>query len=305
MTTGRHVWRACAWLLFLLLTAVSAWAQPLQPIPELRARVMDQTGTLDAATLASLEARLADFETTQGSQMVVLMVATTAPEDIADFTQRLGDTWKIGRKDVGDGVLFVIAKDDRRMRIAPAKTLEGAIPDVLARRIIDQAVAPAFRTGDFGGGIRAGVEQVLARIQGEDLPMPGAAPVVGASGFQWMDLLIFAVFAVPMASSVLRSLFGNKLGTLMTGGAAGLLAWVLTSVLWIAAGAALLGLLAALFLQFLPATPPVRGGRGGRGRHWGGLGSGGLGGLRGGFGGGGFGSGGGGNFGGGGASGGW
>jgi uncharacterized protein len=292
-------------LLLPLLATTPAAAQALQALPDLRARVMDQTGTLDAATIASLEARLAAFEAAQGAQMVVLMVSTTAPEDIADYTQRLGDAWKIGRKDVGDGVLFVIAKDDRRMRIAPAKTLEGAIPDVLARRIIDQAVAPAFRNGDFGGGIRAGVEQVLARIQGEDLPLPELAPVTGTSGFEWMDLLIFAVFAVPMASAVLRSLFGNKLGTLMTGGAAGLLAWVLTSVFWIAVGAALLGLLAALFLQFLPSAPPVRCARGGRGAHWGDLGSGDFGGHRGGFGGGGFGSGGGGNFGGGGASGGW
>jgi uncharacterized protein len=292
------------WGLLLGLLAPPAHAQALQTLPELRARVMDQTGTLDAATLASLEARLADFEAAQGAQMVVLMVSTTAPEDIADYTQRLGDAWKIGRKDVGDGVLFVIAKDDRRMRIVPAKSLEGAIPDLLARRIIDQAVAPAFRNGDFGGGIRAGVEQVLARIQGEALPLPVAATPTSAGGFQWMDLLIFAVFAVPMASAALRSLFGNKLGTLMTGGAAGLLAWVLTSVFWIAAGAALLGLLAALFLQFLPAAP-VRSSRGGRGAHWGGMGSGGFGGHRGGFGGGGFRSGGGGNFGGGGASGGW
>lgn len=293
-------WHFCGCLLVLcLLAPFSAWTQTLQPIPDLRARVMDQTGTLDAATLASLEARLADFETSQGTQMVVLMVATTAPEDIADFTQRLGDAWKIGRKDVGDGVLFVIAKNDRRMRIAPAKTLEGAIPDVLARRIIDQAVAPAFRNGDFGGGIRAGVEQVLARIQGEDLPLPTSDKRT-ADDFEGMDLLIFLIFAIPMLSGVLRGMLGNKLGTLMTGVGAGALAWWLTAVFWIAVGAGLLGMLAALFMQFLPAS---HAGRSRRGSHWGGMGGGGFGG--GGFGGGGFRSGGGGNFGGGGASGGW
>jgi uncharacterized protein len=305
-------WRTfwLAWgLLMLALLPGFAGAQALQPVPALSARVMDQTGTLDAATLASLEERLAGFEAAQGSQVVVLMVATTAPEDIADFTQRLGDAWKIGRRDVGDGVLFVVAKDDRRMRIAPAKNLEGAIPDLLARRIIDQAVAPAFRSGDFGGGIRAGVEQILARIQGEDLPLPQAAGQQGSDGFQTMDLLIFLLFALPIASGVLRGMFGNKLGSLLTGGGTGLLAWALTSVFWIAVGVGLLGVLAALFLQFLPSTPAAgRGGRGGRG-PWGGaggdLGGGGFGGRGGSFGGGGFRSGGGGSFGGGGASGGW
>lgn len=289
-------WCAFALLAFPLFVS----AQALQPVPELRARVMDQTATLDAATLASLEARLAAFEAAQGSQMVVLMVSTTAPEDIADYTQRVGDAWKIGRKDVGDGVLFVIAKEDRRMRIAPAKSLEGAIPDLLARQIIDQAVAPAFRTGDFGGGIRAGVEQVLARIQGEKLPLPSSTPA--SSDVEWLDLLIVAVFAVPLVSAVLRGVFGNKLGTLLTGAGAGFLAWILTSVVWLAIGAALLGMLAALFMQFMPSQTVSRGRRG---SNWGGPGPGGWGGGLGGRGGGGFSSGGGGNFGGGGASGGW
>jgi uncharacterized protein len=212
---------------------------------------------------------------------------------------------------VGDGVLFVIAKDDRRLRIATAKTLEGAIPDLLARRILDQAVTPAFRQGDYAGGIQAGVDQILARISGEALPLPGegvSAKAGDSGGFEWMDLVIFMVFAVPFISLALRSIFGNKLGTLLTGVGAGGLAWALTYVFWIAIGAGLIGLLAALFMQFMP-SPPSAGGRGGRGGggHWGSPGGGwGGGGRSGGFGGGGgFGSGGGGNFGGGGASGGW
>lgn len=301
--------RLARWLLPLLgLWFMPAWAlaQGLQPVPELRARVIDQTGTLDAARVGAIEAKLAAFEQSKGSQVVVVMVATTAPEDIADYTQRVGDAWKIGRRDVGDGVLFVIAKDDRRMRIATAKSLEGAIPDLMARRILDGAVTPAFRNGDYGGGIEAGVDQILARIRGEELPPPAAAPANGgrSAGFDGMEVLIFLVFAVPMASTVLRSLFGNKIGTLLTGVAAGGLAWVLTAVVWVAIGAGLLGMLAALFLQFLPAPTAGGGsGRGGRG-GWGGGGWGG-GGRSGGFGGGGFRSGGGGNFGGGGASGGW
>ncbi len=294
--TGLGHWLAA---LGLWLCAGLAAAQGLQPVPELRARVMDQTGTLDAAALAAIEAKLAAFERSRGSQVVVLMVATTAPEDIADYTQRLGDAWKIGRKEVGDGVLFVIAKDDRRLRIATAKTLEGAIPDLMARRILDQAVTPAFRSGDYAGGIQAGVDQILARIAGEDLPLPNAT-ASAADGFQPMDLLIFIVFAVPLIASVLRGIFGNRFGSLLTGLGSGGLAWLLTSVVWIAIGAGLLGMLAALFMQFLPTTP--RSGRGGHG-GWGSTGGFGGGGF--GSGGGGFGSGGGGNFGGGGASGGW
>jgi uncharacterized protein len=306
----RAGWRALAHgclafgLLLLALFPALAPAQALQPIPALSVRVMDQTGTLDAATLASLEERLAGFEAAHGSQVVVLMVASTAPEDIADFTQRLGDAWKIGRRDVGDGVLFVVAKDDRSMRIAPAKSLEGAIPDLLARRIIDQAVAPAFRNGDFGGGVRAGVEQILALILGEALPAPqGAAGSRTAAGAT--DQLVFLLFAVPVLSGVLRGMFGNKLGSLLTGAGAALLAWWVTSVFWVAMVAGLLGVIAALFLQFLPSSTPVsgRGRRGGGHGPWGGGGFGGGGG--GGFGGGGFRSGGGGNFGGGGASGRW
>lgn len=297
-------------LLALGLWFLPVWAlaQGLQPIPELRGRVIDQTGTLDAASTAAIEAKLAAFEQSNGSQVVVVMVATTAPEDIADYTQRLGDAWKIGRRDVGDGVLFVIAKDDRRLRIATAKALEGAIPDLMAKRIIDGAVTPAFRMGDYAGGIQAGVDHILARIRGEELPLPGAQGARtggGAEGFEWMEVLVFLVFAVPMFSAVLRSIFGNKAGTLLTGVGAGGLAWLLTTVLWVAIGAGLLGMLAALFLQFLPAPTAGGSGRGGRGGGWGGGGFGG-GGRSGGFGGGGgFSSGGGGNFGGGGASGSW
>ena len=125
-----------------------AWAQALVPVPTLTARVMDQTGTLAAADVAALEQQLKTFEQQRGTQIVVLLVPSTAPEDIADFTQRLGDAWKIGRREVGDGLLLVVALNDRRLRIAPAKALEGAVPDLAAQRIIDQVITPAFRRGD-------------------------------------------------------------------------------------------------------------------------------------------------------------
>ena len=296
---GRAV--ALVWLLGTACALVAA--QGVQALPALSARVIDQTGTLDAASKAALETKLAAFEQERGSQVVVLMVATTAPEDIADYTQRLGDAWKIGRPNVGDGVLFVIAKDDQRLRIATAKTLEGAIPDLLARRILDQAVTPALRQGDYAGGIAAGVDQILARIRGEELPLPDVSQMPRVSGnLNGPDLLIFVAFAVPVVAAVLRGIFGNKLGTLLTGIGAGGLAYLLTAVFWIAIGAGLLGMVAALLMQHLPMGSGT--GRGGRGGPWGGGGFGGAG--SGGFGGGGgFSSGGGGNFGGGGASGGW
>ena len=287
-------------VLWLLWVAMAS-AQAVLPLPELRSRVIDQTGTLDPTQQAALESRLASFEAQRGTQIVVVLVPTTQPEDIADYTQRLGDAWKIGRQDVGDGVLFVVAKNDRRVRIATTKTLEGAIPDLVARRIIDQVVTPAFRRDDFAGGIGAGVDQIMARVSGENLPLPEAGSAPEDAGFAPMDLLIFLVFAVPMFSAVLRSLFGNKLGTLLTGASAGAIAWVLTAVVWIAVGAGLLAMLAALFFQMLPSMPSS--GRGRRGGDWGGGGFGG--GSHGGGSGGGFSSGGGGNFGGGGASGSW
>jgi uncharacterized protein len=287
-----------------LLIAGASFGQGLQTLPALNARVIDQTGTLDTASRASIEARLAEFEAARGTQVVVVMVPTTQPEDIADYTQRLGDAWKIGRRDVGDGVLFVIAKDDRRLRIATSKTLEGAIPDLEARRIIDNAVVPALRRNDYAGGVRAGVEQILARVSGENLPAPATAPQRAGlpGGLSAFDLLIVLAFAVPIVSGVLRAMFGNKLGTLLTGAGAGALAWSITAVFWISVGAGLLAMLAALFFQMLPSMPST--GRGRRSGHWGGGGWGG-GGHGGGWGGGGFGSGGGGNFGGGGASGSW
>lgn len=284
------------WLLAWVFALVApAHGQALQPVPELKARVMDLTATLDPATRERIEGKLAAFEKERGTQVVVVMVATTAPEDIADYTQRLGDAWKIGRREVGDGVLFVVALNDRRLRIAPAKALEGALPDLLAKRIIDQAVTPAFRQGDFGRGIDAGVDAILAAAKGEELPLPQPGSAKPES--DWRDALVFLLFGVPMLAGFLRNAFGHRAGIALTGVAAGVLGWVLTSVLWVAIGAAVLGLLVAIFGKALPVgSGRGRGGWGPPGGGWGG----GMGG-----GGGGFRSGGGGNFGGGGASGRW
>jgi uncharacterized protein len=288
--------------LLLLTGATSVWAQDVQPIPALTSHVVDTTGLLDASQQAALEAKLDALEKAKGSQVVVLIVPTVQPEDISSYANRVGNAWKIGRKNVGDGVLFVVAFKDRQMRIEVAKTLEGAIPDLAAKQIITNAVTPRFKAGDYAGGISAGVDQLSARIKGEALPEVNASNANDKGnlpgGFNWMDLAIFLFFAVPIGGAIAKSIFGQKLGSLITGGAVGTLAFVLTTSLIVAGLAGVVALLFALFSG-------LSGGSRGRSGGFGGGGFGGGGGGFGGGGGGGFSSGGGGDFGGGGASGSW
>ncbi len=264
---------------------------------------MDQTGTLDAAQLQALEAKLTAFEQSRGSQIVILMVASTLPEDITDYTQRVGDSWKIGRKDIGDGLLLVVAKNDRKVRIATTKTLEGALPDLATKQIIDNAITPRFKQGDFAGGLSAAADQIMARISGDNLAAPSeksrGSKRQGIAGFQWTDLAVFLFFAVPIGARVLGSVIGRKAGAVATGGVVGVLAWLFTSSALLAGGAAVIGIMFALIAS-LGSFGSALGGSG-RGGGWGG--GGGFGGGR--SGGGGFSSGGGGNFGGGGSSGSW
>lgn len=289
----RTLFLAC----WLPLAALSAWAQGVQPVPALTAHVMDQTATLTPAQRDALEAKLTAFEQSRGAQLVFLIVPSTQPEDIAAYAQRIGDSWKIGRKGIGDGLLLVVAKNERKVRIETTKALEGAIPDLAARQIIDAAITPRFKQGDFAGGLDAAASQLMARITGENLPLPDKSPA-GKPGFDWGNLAIFLFFAVPIGGRILSGLLGRKLGSIATGGAVGALAWLLTSSLLLGAIAALAGMLLALI------TSLGRMRRSGRSSSWGGPGGFGSGGFGGG-GGGGFSSGGGGDFGGGGASGDW
>ena len=295
----------CKALFAVLLLQTLVFAQDVQPIPALTSHVVDTTGLLDASQQAALEAKLDALEKAKGSQVVVLIVPTVQPEDISSYANRVGNAWKIGRKNVGDGVLFVVAFKDRQMRIEVAKTLEGAIPDLAAKQIIANAVTPRFKAGDYAGGISAGVDQLTARINGEALPEVSATANGSGNlpgGFDWMDLAVFLFFAVPIGGAIAKSIFGQKLGSLITGGAVGTLAFMFTASLIIAG---LAGVVALLFALFSGLSGASRGRSGGLGR--GGFGGGGFGGggFGGGGGGGGFSSGGGGDFGGGGASGSW
>ena len=293
--------------LWLALLGFCASAQELQPVPALSARVIDQTGTLNSAQRDALENKLASFEREAGPQIVVVIVATARPEDITSYTQRLGDVWKIGRRDVGDGLLIVVAKNDRQVRIAPAKALEGAVPDLAARQIIERSIRPAFRAGDYAGGLNAAVDELIARIRGEHLPAPeqhGNRSVQQDRGADWEELAMFFFVGVPVLGALLTGMLGRKAGSLLTAAAAGGLGWWFTTSALLAGVAGVM----ALVLVGILGIGAARSGR--RGRRsgvdvpiiWGG---GGGGGGWGGGDGGGFSSGGGGDFGGGGASGDW
>lgn len=305
---------ARAGLLFIALSLGAGFtgAQDLQPVPALSGHIIDTTGTLDEPQRQGLEARLAAFERDKGTQLVLLMVATTQPEDIASYANRVGNAWKIGRKDVGDGLLLVVAKNDRKVRIEVAKTLEGAVPDLAARQIIDEAITPRFRQGDFAGGLGAAAEQLIARISGEALPAPALSESRfglrdGADWFEIAGILLFAmVVVVPVAGGLVRFIFGRKLGALATGGGIGALALSLSAPFWLAIAAAVAALLFALLSgtsSGAPGRSARRGGRGARSDGWGGGGWSGGGGSSGSSDS--FSSGGGGDFGGGGASGDW
>ena len=298
--------RAACWLAVLWLGLMqAAAAQPaggVLPVPELGARVMDQTGTLSSAQRQQLDDQLAAFEASRGTQIVILLVPTTQPEDIASYANRVFNAWKPGRKGIGDGLLLVVAKDDRKIRIEVSRALEGAVPDLAAKRIIDEVLTPHFRQGDFAGGLAQASERLMALVRGEALPAP-APRRAAADETDWMNLAVLLFIALPVLGSMARRILGHKLGTLATGGVIGFITFLFTASLLLAGAATVL----AMLLTFIAGTPLgsvlLSSGR----RHggpWGGGTGGGWGG--GGFGGGGgFSSGGGGDGAGGGASGDW
>lgn len=307
MMSPRPGWAGALLLALVLAVLPSALvrAQQLAAIPPLDSPVVDVTGAIDAAHRQQLEQQALALQQRKGSQLQVLMVASTQPESIEQYTQRVFDQWKLGRKGTDDAVLVVVARDDRRVRIQPGYGLEGAIPDITAGRIIQEYMAPKFRAGDYGGGIVDATAVLVKLIDGEPLPAP-IADNRGRqeSGGDWL----FALFAAFIAASFVRGVFGRTpagVRGVLTGGAAGTVAWLLSSLLGLGGVAALLGFLYGLVK--VPAGSYARhggwGGFGGGG-GWGGGGFGG--GSGGGFGGGGGGwSGGGGMSGGGGASGSW
>jgi uncharacterized protein len=279
----------------LLAAAALCWvavAGAQVPVPALTGRVVDQTGTLSPAQQATLEQTLATFEARKGTQIAVLIVPTTAPEGIEQFSIRVAEKWKLGRKKVDDGAILIVAKDDRTTRIEVGYGLEGVLTDLTSHRIIDEAVLPRFKSQDFYGGIAAGVGQIIRVVDGEPLPEPSRSPATGVGDFGRFIPIVF-ILAIAVGG-VLRSALGRFPGALVTGGAVAVIAWFVAGALSMALFAGVI----ALFVTLLGGGM----GRPGFGGYYGGMGGGRGGG--GGGGGGGF-SGGGGGFGGGGASGRW
>jgi uncharacterized protein len=296
VTDAYGAWRGVLAALALGLLSAAAWAQDApsgeaQPIPPLRARVTDLTGTLSPSERQALDAKLAAWEAKTSNQLAVLIVPTTQPETIEQYGIRIADAWKLGQKGKDNGVLFLIAKNDKRMRIDVGYGLEGNLTDVAAQRIIGDTVAPLFSNGQFAAGIDAGVERIM-RIASGDEPPPKAEPRRRAPshGIDFGTIALIFLVAVPAVGAVLRSMLGNVGGGLAGAGIAAGAVWLFVGSLVFAAIAAVIAFVLISFTGF--------GGRGGPGM-WIPGGGGGWSGGGGGF------SGGGGGFGGGGASGGW
>ena len=272
--------------IFLLLFFMAVGAEV--EIPELSHRVTDLTATLSIQQVTALENSLAAFEAKKGSQIAVLIVPTTQPEDIAQFGIRVAEAWKIGRKNVDDGVILIVAKQDRKLRLEVGYGLEGVIPDAIAKRVIAETITPLFKSGDFAGGIDAGVTQLMQLIEGETLPEPYNVPSAQLDEGAFM----FILFGGLIAGSILSAIMGRVTGGMLAGLGSGAVAALFF-------GLSFAALLVAFIVFFIVGIRHTGGG-GGWSSGGGGYGGGGFGG-----GGGSWGGGGGGGFGGGGASGSW
>lgn len=255
-----------------MLLALAAWlpaARAEVAVPRLAARVTDLTGTLSAQQKSALEGRLAAFEAKKGSQIAVLIVPTTKPETIEQYSIRVAERWKLGRKGVDDGVLLLVAKDDHALRIEVGYGLEGVIPDATAWRVIDEIIVPRFRAGDFAGGVEAGTAALMGLIEGEPLPAPRAAAARDGSGLS-LNAVLFAVAAAMVFGGLLTAMLGRVLGAGLGGVAAGGIAFL---VLGLLAGV-LIGTIVFFVLLTTGARAAYSIGRGGLGGFGGGLGGG-------------------------------
>jgi uncharacterized protein len=213
----------------LLLALFLCWTQVAfadTEVPELKGRVVDLTNTLNANYIETLNQQIHSFEQRKGSQIAILIVPTTEPETIEQYSIRAAETWKIGRKKIDDGALLVIAKNDHKLRIEVGYGLEGALTDVTSRRIIDEVIVPRFKEGDFAGGIGEGLTRMIGVIDGEPLPKPKPEASHGPD-VDWMsglsDFWPFILFGVFFVSKIMCAIFGRLLGSVAAGGAFGVL----------------------------------------------------------------------------------
>jgi uncharacterized protein len=240
------------------LLAVAGWvgaAGADVPVPPVKARVTDLTGTLNAQQKGELESRIAAYESRRGSQIAVLLLPTTKPEEIEQYSIRVAEAWKIGRKGVDDGLILVVAKNDRRLRIEVGYGLEGVIPDAVAKRVIDERITPRFRDGDFYGGIRDGVDQLIKLAEGEKLPPPQAASgKAEPAEFSLIEFIFGGIMFAGIAGLFLKPMFGRFPGSLAVGAALGVLGWLFFDLVT--------GIFAAI-VSFVVSVTNVGTGRGG------------------------------------------
>ena len=277
--------------ILLLALLLCGTAQAEVAVPKLVQRVTDLTSTLDASQIQALNTRLAAFESGKGTQIAVLMLPTTQPETIDQFGIKVVDVWKLGRKGVDDGVLLLIAKDDRKLRIEVGYGLEGALNDATAKRIVSEVIGPYFKRGDYYSGIDAGVSAIIKVVEGETLPppLPGSSSQSAGESNSFAQLLGAGFVIFMMGNIILRQLLGRLPSGLIVGGVIGALAWVmLLSFAWAFAAAIAAFVLSLIFGSGGGGSSFPSGWGGGSGGGWGGGSSGGdFGGGGGGFGGGG------------------
>jgi uncharacterized protein len=280
-----------------LLALFPLVAHALIAVPPLQGHLTDLTKTLNPEQAQAIEQSLTAFENRKGTQIAILIVPSTGPEPIEPFSIRVAEKWKIGRKRQDDGVILVIAKADRAVRIEVGYGLEGVLTDLHSQRIISDTILPHFKQNDFYGGITTGIADIIRRIDGEPiLGSASAKSVRSVALFGTQSGALDGVTDLPMIlvgalliGGVLRLIFGRIPGALLTGILVTLIAWFVIGALFFAvvAGTVALGLTLWGGGLLGIAARLLAGGRGSGRGGGGGLGGGGFRGGGGGFGGGG------------------
>ncbi|MBH5372869.1 TPM domain-containing protein [Bradyrhizobium glycinis] len=251
------VW--CAIIIAALLLTFVIPTHADVAVPQLTGRVVDQTGTLSSSDIATLTQKLRDFENRKGSQIAVLIVPTTQPETIEQFSIRVAEAWKVGRKKVDDGAILVVAKSDRHLRIEVGYGLEGVLTDVTSRRIIDEDITPKFRSGDFAAGISAGIDRMMRVIDGEPLPSPSRSVNFAHNLDDLAPVFAVALFASIGVGGFFRAILGRLLGSLVTGGIIAAITWLILGSAALAAAVGILGFIVGFIADLFSAITPGTG----------------------------------------------
>lgn len=236
--------------ILLLMLAVAAFSPPVRAldVPSLSGRVNDTARMLSPQTLAELEAALKAHEDSTSNQVVVLTVPSLEGDPIEDYSMKVAETWKVGQRGKDNGVILVVARDDRKVRIEVGGGLEGALPDITCGRIIRREIVPHFREGDYDAGVRDGTLAILGAIQGTYRPSEGTARRPGLKSWT----LFFGIFLVVVGVFTFAAIF--------TPGRAGWFLYMFLIPFWLIFPMAALGFMAggALFVGYLLGVPVVK-----------------------------------------------